>query len=79
MSAKAVREHHGKKLLAKHVKDVSNGKHVIDDHGVLVTPLTVLDELVKEEPWLLESTLVVKPDQLIKRRGKAGKEFKERN
>ena len=33
-----------------------------------------LDELVTNEPWLLspDIKLVVKPDQLIKRRGKAG-------
>jgi ATP citrate (pro-S)-lyase len=72
MSAKAVREHHGKKLLAKHVKEVSGGRHVIDDRSVLITPLTNLDALPEEESWLLETPLVVKPDQLIKRRGKAG-------
>jgi ATP citrate (pro-S)-lyase len=72
MSAKAVREHHGKKLLARHVKEVSKGKHVIDDRSVLITPITDLEEIVVQEPWLLETKLVVKPDQLIKRRGKAG-------
>ena len=80
MSAKALREHRGKKLLARHVKELSNGKHVIDDRSVLITSATDLDALPKNEPWLLESQdddddnskLVVKPDQLIKRRGKAG-------
>ena len=72
MSAKAVREYHGKKLLAKHVKEVSNGMHVIDDRSVLITPDTNTQELVQEEPWLTCTQLVVKPDQLIKRRGKAG-------
>ncbi len=28
--------------------------------------------LIESEPWLKETNLVVKPDQLIKRRGKAG-------
>lgn len=73
MSAKAVREHHGKKLIARHVKEVSGGKHVIDDRSVLITPETGdLDALAMEEGWVLETRLVVKPDQLIKRRGKAG-------
>eukprot|EP00522_Entomoneis_paludosa_P007454 CAMPEP_0172458572 /NCGR_PEP_ID=MMETSP1065-20121228/28217_1 /TAXON_ID=265537 /ORGANISM="Amphiprora paludosa, Strain CCMP125" /LENGTH=38 /DNA_ID= /DNA_START= /DNA_END= /DNA_ORIENTATION= len=38
MSAKAVREYHGKKLIARHVKEASEGKHVIDDRSVLITP-----------------------------------------
>jgi ATP citrate (pro-S)-lyase len=72
MSTKAVREYHGKKLLAKHVGLMSKGKHVIDDRSVLITPLTLLEGLSEEEPWLATTELVVKPDQLIKRRGKAG-------
>ncbi|KAG7362086.1 ATP-citrate synthase [Nitzschia inconspicua] len=72
MSAKAVREHHGKKLLARHVKEVSGGRHVVDDRSVLITPTTDFNEIALQEPWLLETQLVVKPDQLIKRRGKAG-------
>lgn len=72
MSAKAVREYHGKKLLARQVKKVSDGKHVIDDRSAIITPKTDLEELLKNEPWLTTASLVVKPDQLIKRRGKAG-------
>ena len=72
MSAKAVREYHGKKLLARHVKEVSKGIHVIDDRSVLITPDTDLRQLVQDQDWLTSTKLVVKPDQLIKRRGKAG-------
>jgi len=72
MSAKAVREFHGKKLIARHVADLSNGEHVMDDRSCLITSKTDLDALPNEEPWLLTEPLVVKPDQLIKRRGKAG-------
>lgn len=32
----------------------------------------VLDECERQHPWLLTEQLVVKPDQLIKRRGKLG-------
>ncbi|KAK7940115.1 hypothetical protein WMY93_003441 [Mugilogobius chulae] len=37
-----------------------------------VTAETNFDRLVQEHPWLLTEKLVVKPDQLIKRRGKLG-------
>lgn len=66
MSAKAVREYHGKKLLAKHIQLLSD--FTLDDRSILVTPETDLDSLQPIEDTLL----VVKPDQLIKRRGKAG-------
>ena len=72
MSAKAVREYHGKKLLARHVAAVSKGQHVMDDRSFLVTPQTDLEDLPDSQNWLLTTKLVVKPDQLIKRRGKAG-------
>lgn len=72
MSAKATREYYGKRLIAKYVREVSEGMHVMDDRSVLVTPETDFDLLAKEESWLSETDLVVKPDQLIKRRGKLG-------
>jgi ATP citrate (pro-S)-lyase len=72
MSAKAVREFHGKNLIAKHVREVSKSKHCIDDRSVLITPETNLETIVQKEYWLSSTQLVVKPDQLIKRRGKAG-------
>jgi hypothetical protein len=43
MSAKAVREYHGKLLLAKYVKECSNGAHLMDDRAALVTPQTDFD------------------------------------
>jgi hypothetical protein len=43
MSAKAVREYHGKLLLAKWVKDITEGVHVMDDRAALVTPQTDYD------------------------------------
>jgi ATP citrate (pro-S)-lyase len=74
MSAKAVREYHGKKLLARHVQEVSGGTHVIDDRSVLITPSTDFSRISASTTttWLHDTPLVVKPDQLIKRRGKAG-------
>jgi len=79
MSVKCIREHTGKTLLHKWLKECSGGKHDYTNPGVLVTP-EVLDKttgqtwdlIVDANPWLLEQKLVAKPDQLIKRRGKAG-------
>lgn len=68
MSAKAISEATGKALLNQHLA-----------HGVAtvcrfasVTPETSWDDLVARNPWLSSEKLVVKPDQLIKRRGKLG-------
>merc|ERR1719232_352078 len=76
MSSKAVREYHGKKLVAKQVGVISEGRHVIDDRSVLVNSENSCDYdlLLKKNAWLNDGScsLVVKPDQLIKRRGKAG-------
>jgi ATP citrate (pro-S)-lyase len=80
MSAKAIREYHGKKLasrwLSKYACDI---KYDLEDRALLITPSslrpedpTAFDILAQENPWVLTTPLVVKPDQLIKRRGKAG-------
>jgi len=79
MSVKAIREHHGKTILKRLLPEYSQGEHSLASAGVLVTP-DVLDKtqgqtwdtLVESNPWLLTERLVAKPDQLIKRRGKAG-------
>ena len=79
MSAKACREYYGKRLLANACRAASSGEHDVEARGVLVTP-DVLDaakpisweSIAAENPWVNEVPLVAKPDQLIKRRGKAG-------
>mmetsp|Transcript_7070 Transcript_7070/g.17035 ORF Transcript_7070/g.17035 Transcript_7070/m.17035 type:complete len:1092 (+) Transcript_7070:196-3471(+) len=79
MSAKACREHYGKKLLAKYLGEASNGEVQVEDRAVLITAAILdpssgvtWDSIAAENPWLLGTRLVAKPDQLIKRRGKAG-------
>uniref|UniRef100_T1J8J3 ATP-citrate synthase n=1 Tax=Strigamia maritima TaxID=126957 RepID=T1J8J3_STRMM len=67
MSAKAIREATGKELLNKHL-----GEFAVKSHYVSVDENTKWDSLTHEYPWLLNEKLVVKPDQLIKRRGKLG-------
>ncbi len=70
MAHKAIREADGMRMLARLLKDYSNGKYQISDKIVTIAPETNLAELPKQYPWLVTEQLVVKPDQLIKRRGK---------
>ena len=80
MSAKAIREYYGKKLASRWLSTYSSGvKYDIEDRCLLIDSSSLRPEdpsafeaLAKEHPWLLTTKLVVKPDQLIKRRGKAG-------
>mmetsp|Transcript_9088 Transcript_9088/g.13592 ORF Transcript_9088/g.13592 Transcript_9088/m.13592 type:complete len:1097 (-) Transcript_9088:51-3341(-) len=76
MSAKAIREYHGKMLLSKWLPEFSAGKHTSDGKMVQVKndalAIQGWENIEKNNPWLLESVLVAKPDQLIKRRGKSG-------
>lgn len=45
----------------------------LHDHVVFSQHVqTLLDHLEQTHPWLLNTKLVAKPDQLIKRRGKSG-------
>ena len=63
MARRKVREHDGKKLLARHM-----------GVGLLccqANPGTDMDSLAKENPWLLEKRLAVKPDMLFGKRGKS--------
>ena len=77
MSAKAVREFHGKKLVSRWLSSYSDSiKYDLEDRAILITPESLKDvsyeNMPNEHQWLLNTKLVVKPDQLIKRRGKAG-------
>jgi ATP citrate (pro-S)-lyase len=70
MAHKAIREADGKRMLARLFKNYSQGNYNISDKVVTVTADTDLANLPKQYPWLTKGKLVVKPDQLIKRRGK---------
>ncbi len=70
MAHKAIREADGKRMLARLFKDYSKGQYNISDKIVSVGPDTDLVTLPKQYAWLTTEKLVVKPDQLIKRRGK---------
>lgn len=68
MSAKAISEATGKRLLTEHL---SPGV-AAPCQFAQVTPDTNWQALKQQHPWLQQQKLVVKPDQLIKRRGKLG-------
>jgi len=70
MAHKAIREADGKRMLARLLKHYSNGKFDISDKVVTVEPDTDMTKLPDQYKWLTTEKLVVKPDQLIKRRGK---------
>ncbi|XP_054723158.1 ATP-citrate synthase-like [Uloborus diversus] len=68
MSAKAIYEATGKDLLNRHL----SLPQVPKSRFVVVEEQTDWQRVVEENQWLLQEKLVVKPDQLIKRRGKLG-------
>ncbi|XP_037956464.1 ATP-citrate synthase isoform X2 [Teleopsis dalmanni] len=70
MSAKAICEATGKDILNRHLNN--NGAGVEVCRFATVNTSTDWSKLVSNNPWLLNTPLVVKPDQLIKRRGKLG-------
>src|SRR5512135_1695297 len=70
MAHKAIREADGKRMLARLLKDYSSGKYEVPDKIVTIGPETDFYKLSEQYGWLTEEKLVVKPDQLIKRRGK---------
>lgn len=70
MSAKAIREATGKDILNRHLLNTTEAG--AQCKFATVTQETNWTELVQKNPWLQTEKLVVKPDQLIKRRGKYG-------
>lgn len=68
MSAKAISEATGKRLLNEHLAPGV----AAPCHFATVNPDTRWDTVRSSHPWLSSQRLVVKPDQLIKRRGKLG-------
>ena len=71
MARKAIREAHGKGMMARLLPGYTGGRYTVEDRVISVGPETDLSKLPNTHTWLLEEPLVVKPDQLIKRRGKS--------
>ena len=68
MSAKATREADGKRLLNRHLKSA----HYMQSRVISIDFNTRWPDVAAQHPWTKHESLVVKPDQLIKRRGKLG-------
>lgn len=71
MAQKAIREADGKQMIARLLKDYTEGKYNIENKFISIGPDTDLKKLPNKYKWLTKEKLVVKPDQLIKRRGKS--------
>jgi ATP citrate (pro-S)-lyase len=71
MAQKAIREADGKGMMARLLKDYTGGKYKIQNRFISVGPETDFKKLPNKYKWLQKEKLVVKPDQLIKRRGKS--------
>lgn len=69
MSAKAIREATGKDLINR---KLGNRTKAAKCRFVPIDENTNWNTIVDDNPWLKNEKLVVKPDQLIKRRGKLG-------
>jgi len=70
MAQKAIREADGKMMMARLLKDYTGGTYRLHNRFISVGPGTDLKKLPNRYKWLHKEKLVVKPDQLIKRRGK---------
>jgi len=70
MAQKGIREYDAKRLLAKAVREATDGALEFEDRLVLVGPDTDLAGLPAQYPWLADTPLVCKPDQLFGKRGK---------
>ena len=67
MSAKPISEATGKSILNRFLST-----NYVPSKCASVNEKTDWPSLLRDHPWLQQEKLVVKPDQLIKRRGKLG-------
>jgi len=72
MAQKAIREADGKGMMTRLLGEYAGRNYTVRNRSVSVGPETDLARLSGRYPWLLKERLVVKVDQLIKRRGKEG-------
>jgi ATP-citrate lyase beta-subunit len=72
MAQKAIREYDAKKILQERWGEYFGDTIVYGGKTVQVTPESDWDRLKTENGWLKSGRLVVKPDQLIGKRGKQG-------
>jgi ATP-citrate lyase beta-subunit len=70
MAQRGIREYHGKKMMTKYWSEYFKDLETYDGKIALIDSETTMEELAKKNPWLKKEKLVVKPDQLIGKRGK---------
>jgi ATP-citrate lyase beta-subunit len=70
MAQRGILEYHGKKMMAKFWSDYFLGLEQYQGKIALIDSETNLDTLGQQNSWLIKEKLVVKPDQLIGKRGK---------
>jgi ATP-citrate lyase beta-subunit len=79
MAQKGIREFHGKRMLAENLVKFFGRDFGYDGKIALIDSDTDWDALAKENPWLLNTPLVAKPDQLFGKRGKHGLLYVNKN
>ncbi|OGJ52025.1 ATPase [Candidatus Peregrinibacteria bacterium RIFOXYB2_FULL_32_7] len=72
MAQLGIREYNAKKMLAKYLPEFSNQKVNGDQRVILLYEGVDFGLIESENPWLKETKLVMKPDQLFGKRGKHG-------
>ena len=72
MAQRGIREFDGKRMLAKYWPDYFGKLPPYSGKIILVGPETDLQALKRDQLWLAQEKLVVKPDQLFGKRGKHG-------
>jgi len=70
MAQRAIREADGKRMMARLLGEYTGGRFRLRNRFISVSARTNIGKLPNRHKWLLKEKLVVKPDQLIKRRGK---------
>ena len=70
MARKKIREYDAKRLICQHISRYSNNQVNIPLQTILIDPKTNLATLPSIHPWLKQTKLVAKPDQLFGKRKK---------
>ncbi len=79
MAQRGIREFHAKRMLARHLPEYLGSNFGYEGQIAIVNKNTNWNVLIQDNPWLNNSRLVAKPDQLFGKRGKHGLLLIDRN
>jgi len=79
MAQRGIREFHAKRMLARHLPEYMGSNFGYEGQIAIVDKNTNWNALIQDNPWLNNSRLVAKPDQLFGKRGKHGLLLIDRN